>query len=33
MLEAAGLPYPMPKEQVGLLDAMNASAHDDEALK
>lgn len=33
MLEAAGLPYPLPKEQVGLLDAMNASAKDDEALK
>jgi lambda family phage portal protein len=33
MLEAAGLPYPLPKEQIGLLDAMNASAKDDEALK
>jgi lambda family phage portal protein len=31
MLEAAGLPYPVPKEQVGLMDA-NTSA-DDEALK
>ncbi len=33
MLEAAGLPYPVPKEQVGLMDTSTSTSADDEALK